>query len=129
MRALLDTHTFLWAMGQPAKLSKKALAAIRAPENDLFVSAATAWELSIKFQLGRLPEAASILARFDALAEALGAQALSMNVAHSVLAGALDWDHTDPFDRMLAAQALTENLSLVSRDRAFASLRGLKLLW
>ena len=129
MKLILDTHTFVWAIGQPAKLSEKARKAIRLPGNELYVSAATAWELAIKFRLGRLPEAGPLLSQFDEITDTLGATMLVIKAQHAISAGGLGWEHRDPFDRMLAAQALRENLTLVTRDSAFAEVRSLKRLW
>ena len=71
----------------------------------------------------------TLLPQFDEIAATLGASILSIDFKHAITAGGLAWDHGDPFDRMLAAQALAENLTLVSRDAAFGALRGLKVLW
>lgn len=126
---LLDTHAFVWAVTAPERLSSHALDVIADPTVPLLVSAATAWEISIKHRSGRWPEVAPLLRQFDRLADGLGATQLPITSEHALSAGSLDWQHADPFDRALAAQAMREGVALVSRDPAFASLLGLTRLW
>ncbi len=125
---LLDSHVFAWATDRPDRLSLAARAALSDPANTLVVSAASAWEVTTKYRLGRWPEAERLATQFAETAEALGAALLPITVHHATRAGSLEWNHTDPFDRMLAAQAFLEDLTLVSVDRAFAKLQGLKLI-
>lgn len=123
MRLLLDTHVLLWATLKPELLPQRLQLQLLNPEHTLILSAANAWELSIKHHLGKLPEAKPLLA-FTDVARQLGADVLSISAAHAVQAGALDWAHRDPFDRMLVAQALLEGCRLVTLDdhiRTFAS--------
>lgn len=127
--ALLDTHAFVWAAADPDRLGDTARALIENPETHLLVSAASAWELSTKVRLGRLPEAEFVVASFADIARRLRVAELAVNVTHALRAGALRWEHRDPFDRMLAAQALSLGVSLVSRDTAFAELPGLDVVW
>jgi PIN domain nuclease of toxin-antitoxin system len=93
------------------------------------VSAATAWELATKTRLGRFPEAEPIVAQFADAVRELGATDLPVDASHALRAGGIRWDHRDPFDRMLAAQAMVQHLTLATRDAAFAELAGLDLLW
>jgi PIN domain nuclease of toxin-antitoxin system len=118
---LLDTHAYVWALTDPNRLSDRARTAVADPSNVLLVSAATAWEMAIKHRAGKWPEA-EILSR-------LGAELLAITAADAIRAGNLDWEHTDPFDRMLAAQALLRHATLLTRDEAFRDLRGLNILW
>ena len=129
MRILLDTHVLLWALQEPAKLSAPSRAAIASRENELLVSAATAWEIATKFRLGRLPSAAVIVQDYAAVISRLGAQHLAVEPAHALLAGGIAWEHRDPFDRMLAAQSLLEGVPLASADPVFATLPGIRVLW
>ncbi len=126
---LLDTHAYVWALTDPDRLSDRARTAIETPANTLLVSAATAWEMAIKHRAAKWPEAEILLAQHEALTTRLGAQALDISPADAVRAGSLDWDHGDPFDRMLAAQSLVHQTALVTRDKVFRKLRGLTILW
>jgi PIN domain nuclease of toxin-antitoxin system len=126
---LLDTHAFVWAISNPGRLGDAARAGVEDPVNRLFVSAATAWELATKTRLGRFPAAEPIVAQYRELVAALGAQELAVTSAHALRAGGLRWDHRDPFDRMLAAQASLEHATLVTRDGAFAALPGIDVVW
>jgi len=124
VRLLLDTHAFLWAVAEPARLGATARAAIMDGGNAVFVSAATAWEIAIKEALGRL---AFPVARFLAEVEAAGFAHLPIRAEHALAAGALPRHHADPFDRMLVAQAGLEGLTLISEDAALAAY-GVRLL-
>lgn len=126
---LLDTHAYVWAVTAPEHLSAPAREAIRASSNSLIVSAATVWEMAIKHRAGKWPEAEPLLADHDAIRSRLGAVALDISSAHARRAGLLSWEHPDPFDRMLAAQAVTEDATLVTRDHAFDDVAGLATLW
>lgn len=126
---LLDTHALLWALTDPLRLGSLARAVIENPATRLLVSAATAWELSTKHRLGRLPQADPLLAAYPRHLARLGAQELPVTSEHALLAGALDWSHRDPFDRMLVAQALLESLPLVSCDSAFSGRAIVPLVW
>jgi PIN domain nuclease of toxin-antitoxin system len=126
---LLDTHAYAWAVTAPEALSEAARNAIGDTANTLLVSAATAWEMAIKHRAGKWPEAATLLAQHDTSCARLGAGLHPISHADALRAGALSWAHNDPFDRMLAAQALLLNATLVSRDAAFAEFPGLTVLW
>lgn len=112
MDLLLDTHVFLWWDAGAANLGEEARAAIANPDNAVFVSAASVWEISIKAAKGKLTYAGSPVTAIGAN----GFLPLSITVAHAESAGALTWEHTDPFDRMLVAQAHTDSLVLVHAD-------------
>jgi len=126
---LLDTHAYVWSLTDPDRLSDRARTAIEAPSNVVLVSAATAWEMAIKYRAGKWPEAEILLAQHDDLVSRLGAQPLDISAADAIRAGSLDWDHADPFDRMLAAQSLLHQAALLTRDAAFGDLRGLTTIW
>lgn len=119
MRLLLDTHTFLWWVFADAKLSRRAREAILDEENETIVSAVTAWEIATKYRIGKLPEASVVADDIVGAIVGEGFAELSLSVAHAQRAGNLGGTHKDPFDRMLAAQAMIENLTLVTNDRAF----------
>lgn len=116
MRLLLDTHVLLWWLADDRALRRAARAAIGAEDSDVFVSAASAWEISIKRALGKLKAPTD-------LEDQLGRgriEPLPITVGHALAAGALPPHHDDPFDRMLVAQARTEDLVIVTRDPRFA---------
>ncbi|MCW2620652.1 MAG: hypothetical protein JWL64_254 [Frankiales bacterium] len=126
---LLDTHAYVWALTDPDRLSGRARTAIETRSNAVLVSAASAWEMAIKHRAGKWPEAEILLAQHHDLTSRLGAQSLDISAADTIRAGSLDWDHADPFDRILAAQSLLHQAALVTRDAAFGHLRGLTIIW
>ena len=111
-RLLLDTHVVLWWLDDPELIVAPAREAIADGDNDIFVSAASAWEVAIKTALGKL----SAPQDFEAALEAAGFAALPITVRHALTVRELPAVHQDPFDRMLAAQARAEGLTLVTRD-------------
>jgi len=129
VRVLVDTHALLWALDKPRRLPKAVRQLLEAGGTEILVSAATAWELGIKHHKGKLPEAQSLLANWDPYLNRLGAVQLPITHAHARLAAALNWEHNDPFDRMLAAQAITESLPLISADQVFDQALGLRRWW
>jgi len=131
MRYLLDTHTFIWLMLSPERLPEPMRVHLKSSAQHRLVSSVTAMEATTKFRLGKLPEVAPLMppgAWVSALYR-LMADPLSITTEHALLAGSLDWSHKDPFDRLLAAQAMMEDIPLVSADAAFSSLPGLKVVW
>ncbi|MDQ0689172.1 type II toxin-antitoxin system VapC family toxin [Arthrobacter sp. W4I7] len=129
MRLLLDTHVFLWAVAEPKRLSSKARSSISKLENQIFVSPVTAYELSYKHRQGKLPSGAAIAMSFGRQVAHLYASELAVSSPHTVAAGQLDWDHKDPFDRMLAAQAMVEGLTLVTADEDLQAFDPVATLW
>ena len=119
MRVLLDTHALLWWLAGDSNLSINARHAIADPANESFVSAASAWEVSTKFRIGKLPGAGPLGVDFAREVRQQGFVALAISLEHAQVAGALVGDHRDPFDRMLIAQAREEKMALVSNDAAF----------
>ncbi len=117
MRLLLDTHVLLWAVAAPERLSPAARQAILDPESELLVSIASLWEIAIKQSIGRLALSADWPSALDRERAALGARWLPIRAAHCLGVASLPFHHRDPFDRMLIAQALAEDLSLVSADQ------------
>ena len=128
MRLLLDTHTFLWWLAGHPSLSKRARTEIDSSGSDVFVSAASAWEIAIKHRLGKLPEAELVAIDVLSTIESQQFTPLAVSVRHGQAAGALPGSHRDPFDRMLVAQAMLEDLTLVSNERAF-DFYGVQRLW
>lgn len=127
-RLLLDTHTFLWWVFDDPRLSGLARDAICDPEATCLVSLASAWELAIKVSLGRLELTESVATFIEAEAALNGFILLPIQLAHIATVEGLAFHHRDPFDRLLAAQALAEAIPLVSADQAFDSY-GVKRLW
>jgi len=126
---LLDTHVFLWWVLADPKFSRHARTAIADDEqNDIVVSAASAWEIATKFRIGTLADAGSVAHDVAATLISEGFGELPISVRHAQRAGDLGGRHKDPFDRMLIAQALMENLMLVSNERAFDTY-GVNRLW
>ena len=128
MRLLLDTHAFLWWLAGEAALTRKARMTIAAEDTEVFVSAVSAWEIATKFRLGKLPEAAPVATDIAAAVAAEGFSELALSLAHAARAGSLSGQHRDPFDRMLIAQAMLDDFTLVSNERVF-DMYGVKRLW
>ncbi len=129
MRLLLDTHTVLWAATEPEKLSLRAAALIDDGDNELFVSAVSVAEMSIKIRMGKLPQLGStvrsfvhqVLRRFDA-------RELALSAAHAAEIEHLPRHHNDPFDWMLIAQSRVDDLPLMTNDRQIARY-DLEVIW
>ena len=128
MRLLLDTIAFLWWVTDDERLSAAARQAIAEPGNEVFVSAASAWEIATKQRLGKLEGVPEVVERYGELVAADGFQHLAVDHRHALRAGGYAVDNRDPFDRMLATQSELERLPLVTRDPAFA-LFGTRLFW
>jgi PIN domain nuclease of toxin-antitoxin system len=117
MRLLLDTHTLIWWLAGGEELSREALAAISSPESDVHVSAASVWEMAIKRSRGRLKTSADLTRTITEQ----GFRELPITLRHAESAGSLPMHHSDPFDRVLIAQAKEEGLTVATRDGAFAA--------
>ena len=128
MALLLDTHAFIWWLAGDDRLSESARKAIGDSAARVFVSAASAWEIATKVRLGKLPGAEEVARDPVAVIEAEDFEPLSIGVLHAAVAGQLPGPHRDPFDRMLIAQALAEELTLVTNERLFEAF-GVDLLW
>ena len=124
MELLLDTQAFLWWQTSSTRLGAAARAAIAAPANVVFVSVASVWEIAIKRRLGKLAFA-------DSIASAIAANGfvdLPIGAPDAERAGDLDWDHDDPFDRLIVAQAANRGLTLVTADAAVRRYGGVAQL-
>jgi PIN domain nuclease of toxin-antitoxin system len=125
---LLDSHTLLWwILGHPA-LTPAAREAISETDNSVMVSAASAWEIAIKFRAGRLPEAGGLVTNFPIEMEREGFQLLPISAEHGIRAGLLPGIHKDPFDRMLIAQCQAEDMPIISNEAVFDAY-GVRRLW
>ncbi len=125
---LLDTHALIWAAFEPAKLGRTARAALEDQDNDVWVSAVSAMEISTKYRLGNLPEAEALALDFVAQVEGRGFTLLPLAAEHGQLGGNLPIPHRDPFDRMIIAQAQIERMTLVSNEKRFDAF-GVLRLW
>ncbi|MCC6772390.1 MAG: type II toxin-antitoxin system VapC family toxin [Gemmatimonadaceae bacterium] len=128
MRVLLDTHTLLWWLAGDKQLSKRARLAVADAENQIFVSAASAWEVSTKHRIGKLPGAGPLAVDFAREVRQQGFAELPISLTHGQVAGALSGEHRDPFNRMLVAQAREEKMALVSNDEIFDAF-GVERVW
>jgi PIN domain nuclease of toxin-antitoxin system len=128
MRLLLDTHALIWWVINHAALSRTAENAIRDPDNEVLVSAASAWEIATKHRIGKLSQAGSLAVDFAGSLAAEGFIGLPIGIHDGEAAGRLQGPHRDPFDRMLIAQALAGSLTIVSNERLFDRY-GVSRLW
>lgn len=128
MKLLLDAHALLWFLAGSPQLSAPALAGNQDTQNTIFVSPATLWEIGIKDSLGKLILPEQFEQLFPARLDASNIVILPILVTHLHKHRRLPFHHNDPFDRLVIAQALAEDLTLVSCDSEFASY-GVKLLW
>ncbi len=129
MRLLLDTHALIWVLGHADRVPQTATALLDDPANELLVSAVTAFEIATKYRIGKLPEAERVVMLYNDLLSSIGATELPVTSHHGLIAGQLTWDHRDPFDRLLAAQSISEGLPLVTSDPVFSSLGGVRTIW
>ncbi len=125
---LLDTHALIWWLDDDPRLSHVARVAIADPENVVYVSAASAWEMATKVRLGNLRDAGGVVPRLSQVLRDGALTALPVTVAHAVAAGGLSGPHRDPFDRMLIAQSRIEGLPIVTTDPIF-SRYAVPVIW
>jgi PIN domain nuclease of toxin-antitoxin system len=128
VRLLLDTHALLWWLDGDRRLSVKARRAIANESNAILVSAASAWEITTKARLGKLPGASDVAADVAACVAAQGFFSLDITLLHAQRAGSLSGTHRDPFDRMLIAQSQIEDVALVTDDNVFDAF-DVRRLW
>jgi PIN domain nuclease of toxin-antitoxin system len=128
MKVLVDTHTFIWALLHDHRLSANAKRILRSDEHELFFSLASLWEIAIKIKTGKLNTLGSSVSHIRDEMETYGMELLPIHYRHILQLESLPAHHSNPFDRLLIAQALTEALPILTGDKAFASY-GVKLLW
>lgn len=128
MRLLLDTHTLLWWFSDDSALPASCRSLIGQMESEVFVSAVSAWEISTKFRLGKLPSAAELVQDFGGYLARDNFHSLLLTSDHGIRAGLLPGPLKDPFDRMLIAQAETERLFIVSNEELFDHY-GIRRIW
>lgn len=128
-RLMLDTHALLWALTEPNRLSEQIRDLVIDRRIELFVSAASAWEIATKQRLGKLPQAEVLVRAYQQHLTRLDVESIAITDEHSLLAGTMEWSHRDPFDRMIAAQCMVDSLPLATADESFQTLAGVKALW
>lgn len=128
MRYLLDTHVLLWLFGEPARVPVDVRRVLADRTNDVLVSAVSALEIATKVRLDRLAGARPLVDAWDERLRDIGTAELSISTAHALLAGSMTWAHRDPFDRLLVAQAVVENLALVTTNAAIIPVPGVRIV-
>ncbi|WP_437791859.1 type II toxin-antitoxin system VapC family toxin [Sorangium sp. So ce693] len=128
MKLLLDTHVWLWAVLTPERIAATARQAIEDPHNTLLISAASAWEIAVKYAIGKLPLPEKPELLVPRVIAALEAIELPVTSRHAISSAALPYHHRDPFDRLLVAQALCEGAALVTVDELLTRY-GATVLW
>lgn len=127
MNFLLDTHTLLWFLTNDSKLSPKSELIIRNIDNRCYISIASFWEISIKHSLGKL-ELTGGIKKLAVLIEDSQIEFLHLAPEHIIAYAKLDFLHRDPFDRMIVAQSIVENLVIISKDSSL-SLYKTEVIW
>jgi len=128
MRVLVDTHTFIWALLHDHRLTAKAKEVLRSDEHELVFSLVSLWEIAIKIKTGKLNTIGSSVAYIRDEMNEYGMEMLPIRYEHVLNLEALPHHHSDPFDRLLIAQALAEGLPILTADRAFRQY-GVKTVW
>jgi PIN domain nuclease of toxin-antitoxin system len=128
MKVLVDTHTFLWDIIADHRSSTKAKQMLRSDEHELVFSLVSLWEIAIKIKTGKLNTIGSSVAYIRDEMDRYSMQLLPIRYDHILALESLPHHHSDPFDRLLIAQALTEGLPILTGDKAFQSY-GVKLIW
>lgn len=128
MRLLIDTHTLIWTVDDPAKLGSEAALALQDPANELLLSAGSVWELAIKVGLGKLSLSLPYRQWVSLAIAELAASVVPVTVEYADVQSRLPLHHRDPFDRLLVAQSRVENVPLVSADEIFDRY-GIARLW
>ena len=128
MKRFLDAHTLIWSVDDPAQLSGTAMIEAQNPANDLLVSIASIWEIAIKYGKGKLPLSLPVRPWIEKAVAALDLTIFPIALDHAELLTTLPFHHRDPFDRILAAQALVEAIPVVSCDAIFDAY-GVARIW
>lgn len=121
LRLLIDSHVFLWLQTEPERLSASARAVLEDPENELYLSVVSGWEIAIKYALGKIALPAEPPVYVPARVERGGFHQLDVTMAHALAVAGLPKHHSDPFDRLLIAQAQVEGMTLATADARFAN--------
>lgn len=128
MRILLDTHVWLWSLTEPERLNEEARRALTDPTNDVYLSAASAWEIAIKYAIGKLPLPDPPARYVPDRMRAQRIAPLAVSQTHALAVSDLPPHHSDPFDRLLISQAVTEGFELMTADVRLEPY-GARLFW
>jgi PIN domain nuclease of toxin-antitoxin system len=128
MKLLLDTHTFIWAATDDTKLSPTARELLLDCDNELILSVASIWEMSIKASIGKLILQQPLEQIINEQIQINGIRVLNVESAHALGVASLQWHHRDPFDRLLISQAMLENLAILSCDTVMDAY-GVSRIW
>jgi PIN domain nuclease of toxin-antitoxin system len=127
MKFVLDTHTLVWWLNRSSELSKSGYDAIASFDNNIFVSAISAYEIANKYRLGKWPGARNVALLFESILRDEGFNVLAITAEHALLAGTIVNDHRDPFDRIIVAQAISSDATVITKDNQIARLGALTL--
>jgi PIN domain nuclease of toxin-antitoxin system len=127
MKYLLDTHTFIWHALEDPRLSVAALEKIES-DQDLYISNVSIWEMAIKIQRGRLHLKKPLLQFIESIVQANQYQLLDIKTSHLYPIATLPYHHKDPFDRLIIAQGMEEDMTIITKDEAFKSYE-VNVLW
>ncbi len=128
VKLLLDTHVLLWWWSDPDRLSARVISLLRDPANTFLVSAASAWEIATKHRIGKFPDGGRIAQQWNERIAIDRFAELPILCGHALRAGSLPGDHRDPFDRMIAAQSILEEVPVMSADDQISAL-GAERVW
>jgi PIN domain nuclease of toxin-antitoxin system len=128
MKLLLDTHVWLWMQAEPEKIARPIREVLTDSQSLLYLSAASVWEIAIKWSLGKLPLPEEPYRYVPRALQRQGVEGLPVTLAHSLETTRFEKSHRDPFDHLLIAQAMVEGLTLVSADRQLENYQ-VKVMW
>lgn len=128
MQLLLDTHAFLWWLDGDKSLPLSIQTLLEEESNTVFISAASAWEVTTKHRIGKLPGAEAVARAFGECIVNQGFVGLPISIEHAERAGIMKGEHRDPFDRMLISQSLIEKIPIVSNEGIFDAF-GVERVW
>jgi PIN domain nuclease of toxin-antitoxin system len=132
MKYLIDTHVFLWSISKPEELSRKATSALKNEDNEIFISAVSLWEISIKVRIGKLELKGIHVKDLTGIIENMDYQVIALEADDAIRYSMLkESTHNDPFDRMLIQQSINRNMVMISKDKEFKKFvpYGLKIIW
>lgn len=132
MNSLIDTHTFLWSVSDPDRLGKKARTVLEDPNNSIWISVVSFWEISLKHAVGKLDLVNVLPEAFPDIAKQMQFEVLNLSALEAATFYKLPkMSHKDPFDRLIIWQAIQQKLPIISKDKQFIAYKelGLKVIW